>query len=106
MLYHWHGGDLSRRVAGLVALYPRVEVSVNPADAAKQGLRDGDPVRVVSRRGELMATAHVTEDVRKGEIFVPFVRLDGAAANFMTNDVYDPKAKIPEYKVCAVRLEK
>jgi predicted molibdopterin-dependent oxidoreductase YjgC len=106
VLYHWHGGDLSRRVAGLVALYPRVEVSVNPADAAKQGLRDGDAVRVVSRRGELVATARVTEDVRQGEIFIPFVRLDGAAANFLTNDVYDPKAKIPEYKVCAVRLEK
>jgi predicted molibdopterin-dependent oxidoreductase YjgC len=50
--------------------------------------------------------ALVTNAMRKGEIFVPFVRLRDSAANFLTNSAYDPDSKIPEYKVCAVRVEK
>ena len=50
--------------------------------------------------------AHVTEAVRPGAIFVPFVKLADSAANFLTNSAHDPTSKIPEYKVCAVRLEK
>ncbi|HZU06063.1 MAG TPA: formate dehydrogenase subunit alpha [Chloroflexota bacterium] len=104
VLYHWHGGDLSRQVTGLTALYPAVEVAIHPADAAAHGVADGDRVRLTSRRGELLATARVTEAVQQGELFVPFVRLAEGAANFLTNNVYDPRVKIPEYKVCAVRL--
>jgi predicted molibdopterin-dependent oxidoreductase YjgC len=104
VLPHWHGGDLSRPVRELLDLYPRVEVSVNPADGAALGLTDGDPARVSSRRGELVAVTRLTLDVRAGEIFIPFVRLDDAAANVLTHDVHDPRAKIPEYKVCAVRI--
>jgi predicted molibdopterin-dependent oxidoreductase YjgC len=77
---------------------------VNPADGAALGLTDGDPARVSSRRGELVAVTRLTLDVRAGEIFIPFVRLDDAAANVLTHDVHDPRAKIPEYKVCAVRI--
>jgi formate dehydrogenase alpha subunit len=105
VLYHWHGGDLSRQVPGLVALYPNVEVSLHPDDAARLLLADRAPVRVTSRRGSLVGVAHVTDAMRPGEIFIPFVRLQATAANFLTNDVYDPQARIPEYKVCAVRLE-
>lgn len=104
VLYHWHGGDISRQAPELLALYPRLDVSINPADAAAYGLADGDPVRVASRRGELVGTARLTADVRQGEIFIPFVRLEDGSANAATNDVYDPRAKIPEYKVCAVRI--
>ncbi len=106
VLYHWHGGDLSRQVPGLMAIYPRLEVSIHRADAAAHGLRDGDPVRVTSRRGELVGTTRVTDAVRQGEVFIPFVRLDDGAANFLTNDVYDPRSKIPEYKACAVRISR
>ena len=53
-----------------------------------------------------MGRALVTEDVRDGEIFIPFVRLADAAANLLTNAVYDPQSKIPEYKVCAVYIQK
>ena len=106
VLYHWHGGDLSRQVPGLVASYPRVEVTIHPADAAAHGLRDGDRVRVTSRRGEMVGTARVTDAVRQGEVFVPFVRLDDGAANCLTNNVYDPRSKIPEYKACAVRIRR
>jgi formate dehydrogenase alpha subunit len=106
LLYHWHGGTLTRRVQGLLELAPLLEVAVNPADARQLGLGDGGAVRVVSRRGELTGHAHVTEAVRPGALFVPFVKLADSAANFLTNSAHDPTSKIPEYKVCAVRLER
>jgi predicted molibdopterin-dependent oxidoreductase YjgC len=106
LLYHWHGGTLTRRVEGLLELAPRLEVAVNPVDARRLGIDDGGPLRVVSRRGELTGYAQVTEAVRPGAVFVPFVKLGESAANFLTNAAYDPSAKIPEYKVCAVRLER
>lgn len=106
LLYHWHGGTLTRRVRGLLELAPRIEVAVNPADAGTLGLGEGGRVRVVSRRGELIGFAHLTEAVRPGEIFIPFVKLNESAANVLTNSAYDPSAKIPEYKVCAVRIER
>jgi len=105
LLYHWHGGTITRRVDGLLALEPRLRVAVNPADARRLGLGDGAPLRLVSRRGELEGAARLTEDVRPGEVFVPFVRLAESAANFLTNSACDPSSKIPEYKVCAVRVE-
>jgi len=106
LLYHWHGGTLTRRVEGLLELAPRLEVAIHPADARQLGVDDGGALRMVSRRGELTAYAQVTEAVRRGAVFVPFVKLHDSAANFLTNAAYDPSAKIPEYKVCAVRLER
>jgi predicted molibdopterin-dependent oxidoreductase YjgC len=106
LLYHWHGGTLTRRVEGLLALAPRLEVAIHPLDARRLRVREGDPLRVASRRGELEGFAHLTDAVRVGEIFVPFVRLAESAANFLTNSAHDPATKIPEYKVCAVRLER
>jgi formate dehydrogenase alpha subunit len=106
LLYHWHGGTLTRRVQGLLELAPRLEIAVNPVDARRLGMDEGGALRVVSRRGELQGFAHVTDAVRPGAIFVPFVKLADSAANFLTNSAHDPSSKIPEYKVCAVRLEK
>ena len=105
LLYHWHGGTLTRRVQGLLELAPRLEIAVNPVDARRLGVGDGARLRVVSRRGELTGHAHLTEAVRPGAVFVPFVKLETSAANFLTNSAADPSARIPEYKVCAVRLE-
>jgi len=79
-------------------------VSIHPADARRLRVREGDPVRVTSRRGELEGFAQLTEAVRAGEIVVPFVKLAESAANFLTNPACDPSSKIPEYKVCAVRV--
>jgi predicted molibdopterin-dependent oxidoreductase YjgC len=93
-------------VAGLLELAPRLQVSIHPADARRLRLRDGDPVRVRSRRGELEGFASLTDAVRAGEIFVPFVKLAESAANFLTNSAHDPGSKIPEYKVCAVSVER
>jgi predicted molibdopterin-dependent oxidoreductase YjgC len=105
LLYHWHGGTLTRRVQGLLELAPRLEIALNPSDARQLGVDDGARLRVVSRRGELVGHARLTEAVRAGSIFVPFVKLEESAANFLTNSAFDPSARIPEYKVCAVRLE-
>ena len=105
MLYHWHGGTMTRRVEGLMARAPDLEISIHPRDAKRSGIGDGEEVRVESRRGELEGRASLTEAVREGEIFVPFVKLRDSAANFLTNRAFDPSAKIPEYKVCAVRVE-
>jgi formate dehydrogenase alpha subunit len=104
LLYHWHGGTLTRRVEGLLALAPHLPVAIHPADARRLGVDTGTRVRVESRRGELTGYAEVTEAVRPGAIFVPFVKLEESAANFLTHAAFDPASKIPEYKVCAVRL--
>jgi (2Fe-2S) ferredoxin len=86
-------------------LAPRLEIAVNPTDARRLGCDEGARLRVVSHRGELTGYVHVTEAVRPGAIFVPFVKLNESAANFLTNSAHDPSSKIPEDKVCAVRLE-
>jgi len=106
LLYHWHGGTLTRRVQGLLELAPRLEVAIHPSDARRLGVDTGSRVRLVSRRGELDGYARVTESVRAGAVFVPFVKLEQSAANFLTNSASDPVSKIPEYKVCAVRIER
>jgi formate dehydrogenase alpha subunit len=106
LLYHWHGGTLTRRVQGLLELAPRLEVAIHPSDARRLGVDTGAALRVSSRRGELTAHARVTEAVRPGALFVPFVKLAESAANFLTNPALDPGSKIPEYKVCAVRVER
>ncbi|HEV8583548.1 MAG TPA: formate dehydrogenase subunit alpha [Methylomirabilota bacterium] len=106
LLYHWHGGTLTRRVQGLLELAPRLEIALHPADARRLGADDGARLRVTSRRGELTGYARVTEAVKPGAIFVPFVKLADSAANFLTNSAFDPSSKIPEYKVCAVKVER
>jgi formate dehydrogenase alpha subunit len=102
-LYHWHGGTITTRVSGLVDLVPVVEASINPVDAETYGISDRQPVEVSSRRGSIVCQARVTSEVTRGELFMPFVSLQGAAANFLTNNAYDPNG-MPEYKVCAVRI--
>jgi formate dehydrogenase alpha subunit len=106
LLYHWHGGTLTRRVEGLLELAPRLEIAIHPSDARRLGVDTGGRLRVASRRGELTGYARVTEAVRAGAIFIPFVKLADSAANFLTSSAADPVSKIPEYKVCAVRLER
>lgn len=104
VLYHWHGGVLSRRSAGLDAICPEAMVELNPADAAALGVTDGQMVRVRSRRGEVTARADLTARVDQGTVFMTF-HFSEAAANLLTIDALDPIAKIPEFKVCAVRVE-
>ncbi|TES82335.1 MAG: formate dehydrogenase subunit alpha [Dehalococcoidia bacterium] len=104
-LYHFHTGTMTRRVEGLNVLMREGEVEINPADAAKLGIADGDKVKVASRRGEVVAKANVTEASPAGVVFMTF-HFAESPANRLTNPALDPVAKIPEYKVCAVRVEK
>ena len=106
VLYHWHGGTITRRADNLLARSPELEVSINAEDGARHGVGDGDWVRVRSRRGTLEGRAVYTEKMRAGEVFVPFVKMQEHAANFLTNAALDPESRIPEYKVCAVRIER
>ena len=104
VLYHWHGGTITRRVDNLMARSPELQVAITQEDGEKYGLTDGQWITVSSRRGELTGRAFFTDRMRRGEIFIPFVKLSESAANFLTNSAYDPSSKIPEYKVCAVRV--
>ena len=105
ILYHWHGGTLSRRSAGLDWLAPEAEVEIHPDDAAAMGIEDGELIEVRSRRGAVRARAKTTARSPLGTVFMTFHYAE-AAANLLTIDAVDPVAKIPEYKVAAVRLER
>lgn len=104
VIYHWHGGEMTHRARNLEAMYPEALVEINPKDAKKTNIEDGALMKVASRRGEIIAKAQVTDRVEPGLIFTTF-HFAEAAANFLTNPALDPQAKIPEYKVCAVRIE-
>jgi predicted molibdopterin-dependent oxidoreductase YjgC len=106
ILYHWHGGTITRRASGLLARAPELQVAMSAQDGERYGVSDGEWIRLKSRRGELEGRAAFTEKMRPGEVFVPFVKLQQHAANFLTNAAFDPNSRIPEYKVCAVRIEK
>ncbi len=105
VLYHWHGGELTRRAKGLMEIYSHPRVEVNPEDAARLGL-DGKPrVRVTSRRGSIEVEAWVTDRVPPGMLFGNFHFPGNQNVNQLTIAALDPVAKIPEYKVCAVKVE-
>jgi len=104
VLYHWHGGAMTHRSAGLDEIYPEALVEINPQDAARLNIADGDMVKVASRRGEVTAKAEVTDRPDPGVVFMTF-HFQEAAANLLTNPALDPVAKIPEFKVAAVRVE-
>jgi formate dehydrogenase alpha subunit len=105
VLYHWHGGEISRRAEGLLQAYPEPLVEVHPEDAARIGLNGHPTVRVRSRRGAMVARAAVTDRVAPGVIFANFHFPGPQNVNNVTIGALDPIAKIPEYKVCAVALE-
>jgi formate dehydrogenase alpha subunit len=104
ILFHWHGGTMSRRSPGLEAIAPEAEVEINPQDAFRLSIQDGDLVRITSRRGQVVAAAKVTSRSPAGTVFMTFHFVE-AAVNLLTIDAVDPTAKIPEYKVCAVKVE-
>jgi formate dehydrogenase alpha subunit len=105
VLYHWHGGELSRRVQGLLEACPEAVVEVSPHDARRLGLEGGGLARLRSRRGEAAARAVVTDRVAPGVVFGNFHFPGRHNINNLTSGALDPAAKIPEYKVCAVAVE-
>jgi predicted molibdopterin-dependent oxidoreductase YjgC len=103
-LYHWHTGTMTRRSTGLDSREPTPTVEISEADARELGLRDGDPVRITSRRNSIVIAARVSPRVAHHQVFIP-MHYREAAANLLTNPSLDPYAGIPEFKVCAVRVE-
>jgi len=105
ILFHWHGGTMSRRSPGLDAVAPEAEAEIHPDDAARLGVAEGDLLRVTSRRGRVVAAARLTRRSAPGMVFLTFHYAE-SATNLLTVDAVDPTAKIPEYKVCAVHVER
>ena len=104
VLYHWHGGEMTRRAKGLMEVYGQSLIEVNPDDAERLGLNGNKRVRVTSRRGNIEAEAWVTDRVPPGMVYANF-HFPETPTNVLTIAALDPVAKIPEYKVCAVRVE-
>jgi formate dehydrogenase major subunit len=104
VLYHYHTATMSRLSKGIMERCPESLVEINPKDAEKLGVSAGQFVKVSSRRGVVQAKSEVTTRVSEGTIFMNF-HFKEAAVNLLTNPALDPIAKIPEYKVCAVKVE-
>ncbi len=104
VLYHWHGGQMTRRAKGIMEVYGSALVEVNPNDAEKMGLIEKSFVRITSRRGHIEAQAWVTDRVPPGMVYANF-HFPEASANELTHASLDPVAKIPEYKITAVKVE-
>lgn len=102
--FHYHTGTMTRRSATLAREVPEAFVEVNPVDARHLGISDGRRVRVSSRRGSIEVRAMVTPRVPERTLFIPF-HFAETAANVLTNPALDPVAKIPEYKVCAAKIQ-
>ncbi|MFQ5720208.1 MAG: molybdopterin oxidoreductase family protein, partial [Acidobacteriota bacterium] len=105
LLEHWHTGSMTRRARALDALAPEPFVEMNIDDAMKLGIESGQRVEVTSRRGAIRLPARLDRNLNPGTVFIPF-HFREAAANVLTIDALDPDGKIPEYKFCAVRVER
>jgi predicted molibdopterin-dependent oxidoreductase YjgC len=105
LLFHFHTGTMTRRAKAIDEHVPEGRVEINPQDALALRIADEEQVKVSSRRGEIQIKAQVTDRVGRGVIFIPF-HFAESAANTLTIAELDPTAKIPELKVCAVRVEK
>lgn len=103
VLYHYHTGTMTTRAQGPSERCPESLVEINPADADRLGISDGQMVKVTSRRGFVEAKAQITDKSTKGTIFMNF-HFAAAPVNLLTNPALDPTGKIPELKVCAVKL--
>jgi formate dehydrogenase major subunit/formate dehydrogenase alpha subunit len=103
VLYHWHGGEMTRRASSLMALYDQALIEVSPWDADKLGLAADQRVRVESRRGAIEARAWITDRVPPGMVYANF-HFPEANANELTHASLDPVAKIPEFKITAVKV--
>jgi len=102
---HFHTGTMTRNSPSLDREITECFLEMNPKDAAALGLADGGVAVLESRRGSVSTRVKLTSSIREGMVFMPFHFLE-SRANILTNPAFDPIAKIPEYKVCAVKLRK
>jgi predicted molibdopterin-dependent oxidoreductase YjgC len=104
LIFHFHSGTMSRRTKRLDDEAPTGFVEVNRHDARETGVADGQEVRVISRRGEVTVTARVTDDIRRGVLFMPW-HFSESGPNALTGPSAGPPSKMPEFKFCAARIE-
>lgn len=104
-LYQYHTGTMTRKVKGLNDLLGEAAIELSPVDAEKMGVKDGEMVSITSRRGTIRAKAMITKVSPDGVVYMNF-HFAESAVNILTNPALDPVAKIPEFKVCAVRIDK
>jgi formate dehydrogenase major subunit/formate dehydrogenase alpha subunit len=102
---HYNNGSMTRRIPGIMELVPEELVEINSADAKKLKIKSGDMVKVSSKRGTVKARAKVTERSQQGNVFMTF-HFDNALSNILTSEHRDPITGTPEYKSCAVKIEK
>ena len=102
-LYHLHTGSYTRESVALSRLAPEDLLEMNPSDAERLGVMDGDAVKVRSRRGQIDIAVKVTDRMPEGAVFATF---HSSAVNVLTTDSLDALAKVPELKLCGVRIEK
>ncbi|MET8457369.1 molybdopterin oxidoreductase family protein [Streptomyces parvulus] len=105
VLAQYQSGAQTRRVAELNNAAPGPFVELHPRLAARLGAAEGDPLAVVSRRGRAVAPARITTGIRPDTVFMPFHWPGEGRANTLTNPALDPTSRMPEFKVCAVRVE-
>jgi predicted molibdopterin-dependent oxidoreductase YjgC len=105
VIYHYHTGTMTRKTDGLNERSPESFVEISRKDAEKYDIQDGSMARVSSRRGDISVRVKISEKAVDGTVFIPF-HFAEAAANKLTNAALDPISKIPEYKVCAVKLSR
>jgi formate dehydrogenase major subunit len=105
LLEHWHTGVMTRRAAVLDSLQPGPFAELHPDELMRQGVAADSMITVHSRRGSIRLPVRANPGVIPGSIFIPF-HFREAAANLLTVDELDPYGKIPEFKFCAVRIEK
>jgi assimilatory nitrate reductase catalytic subunit len=106
VLQHYQSGAQTRRVPELSKAKPDAFVEVHPDTAGRAGLRDGALARVESRRGTVTARVRFVPSIRLDTVFLPFHFPGDGAANALTNPALDPTSRMPEFKVCAVRLSR
>jgi len=104
-LEHWHTGSMTRRSRVLDAVEPEANCSLHPSTLRRLGVAPGERVRLTTRRGTIELLARADRAVGPDMVFVPFAYVE-AAANVLTNAALDPYGKIPEFKFCAVRVER
>ncbi len=105
ILYHYHTGTMTRKSEGLNEIAPENFIEISAVDASNLGLSENDMAKVSSRRGQVKANVVVSLKMNAGTVFMPFHFAENAANN-LTNPALDPVAKIPEFKVCAIKVEK
>jgi predicted molibdopterin-dependent oxidoreductase YjgC len=104
-LYHYHTSTMTRKVEGLMILHEEELLKINPVDSDKIGIEDGEIVEISSRRGKTRVRINVTDICLPGVVSMTFHFFE-SPANELTNAALDPLSKIPETKVCAVKVSK